>query len=67
MKKTIHDEECCQTRNEPCGCPILDDDHSEHGRGDDSGPFDPDCICRESSLESECALAGCGFCKAAND
>lgn len=25
MNKTLHTEECCQTRNEPCGCPTLED------------------------------------------
>lgn len=39
-------------------------EHVDHGRGDDSGPFDPDCPCRGSEKEPACALAGCGFCNA---
>lgn len=31
MKTIIHDEECCQTRNEPCGCPSVDLAQLEHG------------------------------------
>lgn len=42
-------------------------DHSEHGLGDDSGPFDPDCSCRATSNEAACGKAGCGFCKEKND
>jgi hypothetical protein len=37
-------------------------DHSTHGRGDEDGPFDPDCPCRGSDKQEECAKAGCGFC-----
>lgn len=40
-------------------------DHSDHGRGDESGPEDPDCPCRATQHEQACAEAGCGFCKAA--
>lgn len=38
-------------------------EHSDHGRGDDNGPFDEDCPCRETPDQAACAKAGCGFCK----
>jgi hypothetical protein len=42
-------------------------DHSEHGRGnDDHGPDDPDCPCRGTLDEKQCADSGCGFCRAAS-
>ncbi|HEU0298865.1 MAG TPA: hypothetical protein VFR37_05405 [Longimicrobium sp.] len=37
-------------------------DHAGHGRGNEDGPFEPDCGCRGTALERECASAGCGFC-----
>jgi len=37
--------------------------HSDHGRGDQDGPDDPDCICRGTDRQSECARFGCGFCR----
>lgn len=37
--------------------------HQHHGRGDEDGPFDGDCVCRGSDKETDCSLAGCGFCK----
>ena len=47
----------------PSAAPV---DHSEHGRADESGaPRDPDCSCRGGSDEVACAVAGCGFCRAA--
>lgn len=42
-------------------------DHSQHGRGDQDGPEDPDCVCRGTNLETECAAEGCGFCSVASD
>lgn len=42
-------------------------DHREHGQGDDGGPFDSDCICRQTKLQQDCAAAGCGFCIAAKN
>lgn len=46
----------------------LGRDHSEHGRSSDGdGPDDPDCPCRETEKEAECASRGCGFCRAAQD
>lgn len=39
-------------------------DHSDHGRGDNSGPHDPDCPCRNTESQKECGEAGCGFCTA---
>jgi hypothetical protein len=43
----------------------MEQDHSEHGRGDEEyGPDDPDCPCRATSEETVCAKAGCGFCRA---
>lgn len=39
-------------------------DHSEHGRGNaDDGPDDPDCPCRDTPQQTECAGTGCGFCE----
>jgi hypothetical protein len=40
--------------------------HADHGRGDDSGPFDPDCPCRGTAFQDYCLKAGCGFCLAAD-
>ncbi len=41
-------------------------DHSDHGRDDTgNGPADPDCPCRATPNELECAETGCGFCRAA--
>lgn len=41
-------------------------EHASHGRGTaDDGPEDPDCPCRGTSEQEECAKAGCGFCSAA--
>lgn len=44
--------------------PSTDDleDHSNHGKGDQDGPYDCDCACRSTSREIYCYLAGCGFC-----
>lgn len=39
--------------------------HARHGRGDESGPDDSDCGCRDTLRQFDCALAGCGFCSAA--
>lgn len=40
--------------------------HHAHGRGTaDAGPDDPDCPCRATPRQAECAAAGCGFCRAA--
>lgn len=39
--------------------------HEQHGRGDEDGPYDPDCKCRGTENQKECAAAGCGFCKSA--
>lgn len=40
--------------------------HAQHGRSEPgSGPDDPDCSCRATSKQTECADAGCGFCVAA--
>lgn len=41
--------------------------HTDHGQGDDTGPLDSDCPCREGVEEAECAKSGCGFCKSACD
>jgi len=39
------------------------DEHADHGRGTyEYGPEDPDCPCRATENQSDCALAGCGFC-----
>lgn len=38
--------------------------HRDHGRGDESGPFEPDCPCRGTLNQAECAKAYCGFCRA---
>ena len=39
--------------------------HAGHGLGTaDDGPVDPDCPCRATPREAECATAGqCGFCR----
>lgn len=38
--------------------------HRSHGRGNkEEGPDDPDCPCRETDGQADCAAAGCGFCK----
>lgn len=40
--------------------------HRDHGRGTaENGPDDQGCGCRASEKESECASAGCGFCRVA--
>lgn len=42
--------------------------HLTHGRADEYGtPLDPDCPCRSKTAQSDCAKAGCGFCRAAED
>lgn len=41
-------------------------DHSTHGRGDDSGPDDSDCPCRDTVNQKVCGDSGCGFCAGAN-
>jgi hypothetical protein len=41
----------------------VQDPHRNHGRGDEHGPEDPDCTCRGTDKQKECAVAGCGFCK----
>jgi hypothetical protein len=39
-------------------------DHNQHGRGsEERGPDDSDCPCRKTPYESQCAQAGCGFCR----
>jgi hypothetical protein len=43
------------------------DKHKDCGRGDDDGPYHPDCPDRGTSLQEQCALAGCGFCQAAEE
>ena len=40
--------------------------HGDHGRGDGSGPDDPDCPCRGTTHQGPCARAGCGFCLSAS-
>jgi hypothetical protein len=42
-------------------------DHSDCGRGDEDGPFDPDCTCRGTDKQKECAEQGCGFCVSAEE
>ncbi len=40
--------------------------HKDCGKGtSDAGPEHPDCACRATEKQSECAAAGCGFCGAA--
>lgn len=40
------------------------DKHANHGRGSATdGPNEPDCPCRGTGEEAECANAGCGFCR----
>lgn len=39
-------------------------EHRDHGRGDESGPFEPDCPCRGTPDQTACAEAYCGFCRA---
>lgn len=40
--------------------------HGDHGRGSiEQGPDDPDCPCRGTTDQLDCALAGCGFCTSA--
>lgn len=41
--------------------------HDDHGRGDENGPDHPDCPCRATPRETECAQAGCGFCRSSHD
>jgi hypothetical protein len=44
----------------------LPPDHAEHGLGSaEDGPDDSDCGCRDTEKQTECANAGCGFCRAA--
>lgn len=59
-------------RLEKCGLALAvkallahtENPHRDHGRGDpEHGPDDPDCTCRGTTKEIECAKAGCGFCK----
>ena len=38
--------------------------HDHTGHGD---PYFPDCICRSTSLQKECAMNGCGYCKVAEE
>lgn len=46
--------------------PSVPLDHNTHGRADVNGaPLDADCACRGSALETACAEAGCGYCRAA--
>lgn len=41
----------------------MSNEHTHHGRGTpESGPEDPDCPCRSTILQVECAKTGCGFC-----
>lgn len=43
---------------------LLAPEHLGHGNGDEeSGPDDPDCPCRATDKQKECALSGCGFCR----
>lgn len=37
--------------------------HTDCGKGDESGPFEHDCSCRDTVLEDTCAQNGCGFCR----
>ena len=40
--------------------------HTNHGVGsEEGGPDDPDCSCRGTTHQTECARHGCGFCLAA--
>jgi hypothetical protein len=39
--------------------------HWDHGKGDENGPFEPDCPCRGTEWEWSCSQDGCGFCQAA--
>ena len=40
--------------------------HTNHGVGsEEGGPDDPDCSCRGTTHQTECANHGCGFCLAA--
>jgi hypothetical protein len=37
--------------------------HADHGRSSSGEePDDPDCPCRATKSEQECAAQGCGFC-----
>lgn len=38
--------------------------HKNCGRSDQDGPLDPDCTCRGTVKEKQCAGTGCGFCMA---
>lgn len=69
MNSSSHDPNC--STNDPscfyqagCDCRLM---HEDHGRQcDPSGePYDPDCPCRGSMLQKQCAADGCGFCVAA--
>jgi len=40
--------------------------HENCGKGDETGPFDFDCVHRDTPEEQKCAEAGCGFCKSSN-
>jgi len=39
--------------------------HATHGLGTADGPDEPDCPCRGTTEQDQCAIAGCGFCRAA--
>lgn len=43
--------------------------HTLHGRWSEGadGPDDPDCPCRATARQVECAAEGCGFCRAAEE
>lgn len=55
--------------NRPPWYDYLFFDHSAHGRaispGD--GPWDCDCACRGTPSQGDCARAGCGFCRSADE
>lgn len=45
---------------------VAAEKHKDHGRGtEEHGPDDPDCPCRGTENQFECAVYGCGFCRAA--
>lgn len=40
--------------------------HLDHGKSSDGQePDEPDCSCRGTEYQRECAWQGCGFCRAA--